>query len=52
MVTLLGVRLMGWSRLGVSEDCDEMWAYGGVVGALGSPGWVGEAPNLSADMLL
>ena len=52
MVTLLGVRLIDGSPPAVSEDCDEIWVWGGVVGALARPGLVGVAPSLSADMLL
>ena len=52
MVTLLGVRLIDGSPPAVSEDWDEIGACGGVVGALASPGSVGVAPSLSADMLL
>ena len=54
MVTsLLGVRLIDGRPPAASEDWDEVWVCGGgVVGALASPGLVGVAPSLSADMLL
>ena len=52
VTSLLGVRLIDGSPASFSEDWDELWACGGVFGALASSGSVGEAPSLSADMLL
>lgn len=52
VTSLLGVRLIDESPSGFSEEWDEIWAWGGVVGASASPESVGIAPSLSADMLL
>ena len=52
MTSLLGVRFIDESSPGVPNVWDEMWACGGVVGALASPESVGVPPSLSADMLL
>ena len=52
VTSLLGVRFIDGSPPVVSDVWDEMWAGGGVVGALAGPESVGVAPSLSADMLL
>ena len=52
VTSLLGVRLIDGRPVASSEDWDEMWACGGVSGAVARPGSVVVAPSLSADMLL
>ncbi len=52
VTSLRGVRVIDGSPAAFSEDWDDMWACGGIIGALARAGSVGVAPSLSADMLL